>query len=194
LKKTLELNPNNFEAYSAIGQLYAQTRRLAEALTHFEQLAQREPKAIGAHTTVAVLLEMQNRRAEAKAKYAQILALNPHAAIAANNLAWMHVEDGTNLDEALQLAQRAKAELPDVPEVNDTIGWVYHKRGLSHLAIPYLNHSIEKDSDNALYHFHLGLAYLGVGDLDNGRQSLERALALKLSPANAAEAQKALQR
>jgi Flp pilus assembly protein TadD len=124
--------------------------------------------------------------------YQKVLALDPRAAVAANNLAYMHAEAGTNLDIALNLAQVAKAELPDDPDVNDTLGWVYYKRDLANLALDPLEHSVEINPANALYRYHLGLAYLKVGDRTKARASLEQALKLKLDAVEAAQARKAL--
>jgi tetratricopeptide (TPR) repeat protein len=191
-KRALEINPANLDAYAALGTLYATEKRLAEATAEFDKLAQRQPKAIGPATTVAMLLQMQNKEAEAKERYQKIIAQNPHAAVAANNLAWIYAEEGQNLDVALQLAQTAKAALPDVPEVNDTLGWVYHKRGTSQLAITPLKESIAKDPNNGKYHYHLGVAYAGAGDAVKAREALERALSLQLSPAESADARKTL--
>ena len=50
--------------------------------------------------------------------------------VAANNLAWMYAETGENLDMALQLAQAAARRLPNIPAIQDTLGWIHHKKGL----------------------------------------------------------------
>ena len=51
--------------------------------------------------------------------------------VAANNLAWMFAETGENLDMALQLAQAATRRVPEQPEIQDTLGWIYYKKGLA---------------------------------------------------------------
>ena len=161
-----------------LGTFYASQRRLDEAVAQFNQLATRQPNSVGVHTSLGTLLQMQNRTDEARSSYEQALALDPHAAVAANNLAWIYAEAGSNLDEALKLAQTAKARLPNRAEVNDTLGWVYVKKGLGTLAIPVLRQSILADPRNASYHYHLGMAYLTAGDAGSARTSLERALAI----------------
>jgi tetratricopeptide (TPR) repeat protein len=192
-KQALDINPANLQTYIALGQLYAQQRRLPEATTEFETLVQRQPKAIGPQTALGILLQLQNRPDEARARYEKVLQLDSRAAVAANNLAWIYAQQGTNLDIALQLAQTAKSQLPDMPEVNDTLGWVYHKKGMANLAIPPLQQSIAKAPNNPTYHYHLGVAYASAGDKARARQSLERALALNPSAEESAEAKKALE-
>ena len=179
LHKVIELDPNQLDAYSMLGQLYASQKRLVEARAEFERLAQLRPTtAVGAYTVVGMLLQMENKTAEAKAKYEKVMQLSPKAAVAANNLAWIYAEEGQNLDVALQLAQTAKAQLPDRPEVNDTLGWVYYKKGLATLAIPPFRDSVEKAPKSAVYQYHLGLAYAKAGDKDGARKALEAALQL----------------
>jgi Flp pilus assembly protein TadD len=76
--------------------------------------------------------------------------------------------------------------------VNDTLGWIYYKKGLAALAIPPLRDSVEKAPKNATYHFHLGLAYVKNGDTAEGRKSLAAALALDPKFKGADEAQRTL--
>ena len=77
--------------------------------------------------------------------------------------------------------------------MNDTLGWVYQKKGMANLAIPPLQQSIAKAPNNPTYHYHLGVAYAITGDKARARQSLERALALNPSAEESAEAKKALE-
>ena len=78
-----------------------------------------------------------------------MLAIDPRSAIAANNLAWIYLDSGENLDIALQLAQTAKAALPNLPQVNDTLGWIFYKKGLFSLAEGPLKLAVERDNNPA---------------------------------------------
>jgi Flp pilus assembly protein TadD len=156
------------------------------------KLAEERPRDVSVQTAAAVLLHAQNKEAEARVYYEKALQADPRAAVAANNMAWMYAERGENLDMALNLAQAAKQQLPDSPEVNDTLGLVYYKKGLYTLAVAPLQEAIAKDPTNPAYHLHLGLALAQTGDKNRSRQSLQLALASKLSPADSAQAQQAL--
>jgi tetratricopeptide (TPR) repeat protein len=135
---------------------------------------------------------MQDRLPEAQKKYERTLEIDPNAAVAANNLAWIYAEQNKNLDVALQLAQTAKSQLPDSAEVDDTLGWVYYQKGLATLAISSFEQSVAKDPANGVYLYHLGLAQLKNGDKVKARQSLEKALAAKGPFKEAAEARRVL--
>jgi Flp pilus assembly protein TadD len=91
----------------------------------------------------------------------------------------MYASRGEQLDRALQLAQAAKADRPDDPEVNDTLGFVYLKKQLPSLAIPPLLVAVDRAPANPAYHYRLGLAYAQVGDKVQARREMERALQLK---------------
>jgi len=64
---------------------------------------------------VGTLLIVQNKAADARRSYSRALEIDPNAAVAANNLAWLQAEAGENLDVALNLAQLAKRQLPVRP-------------------------------------------------------------------------------
>jgi Flp pilus assembly protein TadD len=194
LTHALELNPNNLQVYAALGQFYVNEKRLPEATTEFEKLAKKQPSSVGPQVALGVLFQLQKRNDEARTRYEKALELDPHASVAANNLAWMYAETETNLDVALRLAQTAKSQLPDVAEVNDTLGWIYQKKGLSSLAIAPLQQSVAKDPGNASYHYHLGLAYAANGQDPKAREALKRAIQLKLTPEETSDAEKQLAR
>ena len=51
---------------------------------------------------------------------------------------------GENIDEALNLAQKAKEQVPDDPHISDTLGWIYYKKNVPSRAIVYLKEANEK--------------------------------------------------
>ena len=169
-----------------IQQVEASAVLLNTALRWFRK---RRPESTEAGNVVAFPVP---KMPEAKAKYEKVIALDSRAPVAANNLAWIYAETGGNLDIALQLAQTAKGQLPERPEVNDTLGWLYYKKGLSTLAVPPLKESVKSDPKNPIYQYHLGLAYAKNGDTANARQALTQALALKADFEGAADAKRVL--
>lgn len=192
LRRAIEQDASNLSAYGLLGQLYLAQRKLDAAVGEFETLATKQPNSVPALTMVAMIKEAQGRGTEARERYERIMQIDSRAAVAANNLAWMYAEQGDNLDVALQLAQTAKLQLPDQAEVNDTLGWVYLKKGLPALAIPPLEQSVEKDPQNPMYRFRLGVAYARAGDKTAARRELERALTLKTDFPGADEARQIL--
>ncbi len=183
-RRAIQADAANLAAYQRLAFLYMSQKRLDEALVEFEKLAAQQPKATGPQTMAALILEAQGKQAEAAQRYEQIVRADPRAAIASNNLAWRLASSGEQLDRALQLAQAAKAELPDLPAVNDTLAYVYIKKQLGALAVPLLKQAIakqaaDKQPEDPTYFYHLGLAMAQTGDRAGSKEALERALKLK---------------
>ena len=177
LRAAIEAAPSNLQPYYQLGRLYVGQRRLAQARAEFEAMASRQTQPIGALTMVGILYESEGNVAAARQQYEQVLALDSRAAVAANNLAWILGDSGEDLDRAQTLAQTATAASPDVPEIMDTLGWVYYKKNQPQLAIPLFERCVERAPEVAAYRYHLGLALVQAGDPDKGKAELKRALA-----------------
>ena len=178
-RKILAADPSYLAVYGALGQLYAKQGRLDEALAEFDALAAKDAKPVAALTLAGMILESQGKTADAQRRFERAIQIDAEAPVAANNLAWIYVQNGGNLDVALQLAQTAQRKLPKLAEVNDTLGFIYYKKKLPALAVPALRASVDTDPGNPGYQYHLGLAYVQAGDAAQARQSLTKALSLK---------------
>lgn len=192
LRQAIELDASLLPPYEMLGQLYIAQKKLGEARTEFEALAKRQSKPVSALTMSGMILMAQGQTEPAKKRFEEVLAIDPRAAIAANNLAWMHAESGENLDTALKLAQIATAQVPDQPELMDTLGWVYYKKNVPKLASALFEGCVKKAPGIAAYHYHLGLAYLQSGDIERGRAALHQALALSPNQPLAVDIRRAL--
>jgi tetratricopeptide (TPR) repeat protein len=122
--------------------------------------------------------ESRGDRDGAVKEYEQVLTINPRAGVAANNLAWIYAETG-KLDDAVRLATVAKEAMPDRPEPLDTLGWAYYKKGRYTHALSAFEQAVQRNAENAIYHYHLGLANLKAGEPARARAALQRALQLK---------------
>ncbi len=72
----------------------------------------------------------------------------------------------------------AQEQLKRRPEGDDTLGWVQLRRGVTADAIASFTRAVGRSPNNPVYHYHLGLAYLKMGDKARGRDELQRALTL----------------
>jgi Tfp pilus assembly protein PilF len=192
LQRAIQVAPADLQAYAMLAQVYLSQQKLDQAKAGLEEIAKRQKKPVGAHTMIGVILQLQNRNPEAEKRYQRVLELDPRAPVAANNLAWLYAEGGRNLDVGLQLAQTAKAGMPQSPEVDDTLGWIYYKKGLAAMAVAPLQDAVTTVPQKPVYRYHLGLAFLGSGDKTRAREALEAALKLDPNFDGAADARKAL--
>lgn len=95
-------------------------------------------------------------------EYRQVLAVNPHAVLALNNLAWALGRLGS--PQAPAVAEQAYQLAPNSPSINDTLGWILAQRGRSTQALPYLKRATQLDprDPELQYHYAFALAHTGA--------------------------------
>jgi tetratricopeptide (TPR) repeat protein len=193
LKKTVEAEPASLQAYSMLGKMYYEQGRLDLARQELEKFVTTAPLSVPGNTMLGTILQLQGKQNEAKARYSKALQIDPRSAVAANNLAWIDASSNANLDVALQLAQTAKAQLPNRHEIDDTLGYIYYKKGLSSMAVESFSNSVLRQPDNPVYNYHLALAQNANGNKAEARKLLQKALASKATFAEAHEAKRLLE-
>lgn len=119
----------------------------------------------------------------------------PMAVVALNNLAYRLSETRNELDEALKHAQRAKELAPENRQIDDTLGWIYYRKGIYATALDYLESaaSSEAGKKSALIQYHLALCQIKGGEVDRARQTLALAKSIDPNLPEAAEAEGLLQ-
>ncbi len=190
LKTALSLNPGMPDSSILLADQYASDDKAQDAFQVLEDALRRNPQDASLLLRAGMIFEKLNRWTDARKAYEQVLQLDPDDAIAKNNMAWLIMEHGGNMDVALNLAQQAEEKLGDNSQITNTIGWVYYQKGVYQTAWQYLKESAEKDQKNPLFQYHLAMASWKLGRRDEARQALVNAL--KLDP-NFQQAQEARQ-
>jgi tetratricopeptide (TPR) repeat protein len=179
-KKAIDLSPNDLGAYEHLARYFASTGRLAEAIETYEAAVGVRPGAAQLYHLLGVLYELAGKKDKAITNYEEAIRRAPNLGEAKNNLAYIFADSGKNLDRALDLAQEAKALLPDNPNAADTLGWVLFQRGVPGAAISYLKEAVaglEPGSGSiGIVRYHLAQAYERNGDTQLAVETLERAL------------------
>lgn len=179
-QKAIELDPQNLKSYETLAQLYARMGRLEDAATTYEQALEVQPDEARIHHMLGMLYELSGDDTRAIERYEDAIRYREDFAEAKNNLAYMYAESESNLDRALDLAQDAKALLPESSSVSDTLGWVLFKRGVPSAAISYLKEAEAATSPNDAslgeVRFHLAQAYEGNGDTKLAIKAVDRSL------------------
>ena len=107
------------------------------------------------------------------------MEIQPDYALAANNLAYVMLEHGGDINVAFSLAQAARKGLPNEAFSADTLGWAYYKQGSYNAAIGALQEAVKASPENSTYHYHLGLAYQKSNNLPMAKKEFASALLLK---------------
>ncbi len=193
-RKAIELDRTNADALEKLGKVQVQQGHPDQALALYQQAVKENPKEVRFCILAGELYEAQQNWDQAKAMYQQALNISPDNPLASNNLAYVMLQQGGNVDIAMNLAQTARRAMPDNPNAADTLGWAYYHKGSYNDAIRQFQEALRLNQkagapDDAVLHYHLGVAYQKANQAALARQQLEKAV--KLSPDNA-DARKAL--
>ena len=180
LKRALEVDPNSFNTYVQLGNLYFREKAIDKAIAEYQEAARLNPKSVGAWTVLGMLHDSLSQFKLAEKDYEAALAIDPNAGVAANNLAWLYCEHGGDMDKALELARRAKQVLPNAARVSGTLAWIYYKRQLYNSAVPLLEEAVREEPKDAQIRFELAASLLKAGKKAQAREELD--VALKLDP------------
>jgi tetratricopeptide (TPR) repeat protein len=149
LKRSIETDEEYLPAYSAYASLLAARNQIRRSRRAIRKVVDKKPSA-PVYTLLGILEEARGNSAEVEKNYRKALELAPDTPIAANNLAWfIAANNGGNLDEALQLAQKTVGKNPNVAGYYDTLGWIYYKKGLYSPAVEHLKKAVTLDESEA---------------------------------------------
>lgn len=194
LRKAIELDKNNADALEKLGKVYVEKSSLDQAIALYQQAVKDNPSEARFYILAGELYESKQAWDQAKSMYEQALKVSPDNPLACNNLAYVILQRGGNLDVAMEMAQTARRVKPNWANAADTLGWAYYRKGIYQSAINQFQEAMRLNQkvgapDDAVFHYHLGLAYQKSNQMSLARQQLEKAV--KLSPDNS-DARKAL--
>ncbi len=177
-QKAMQLNPSDEGALQVYGQAQSSLGNPDAAIQAWQQWTDKHPKDSVATTMLGSLEEVKGDKAKAMELYKKSLAIDPGQPLASNNLAYLMVESGGNVDVALSLAQAARRALPNSPDTADTLAWVYYNKGTYLSAKDLLEEALKGNPNNASVHYHLGMTYGKLNDKANAELHLKKAASL----------------
>ena len=141
------------------------------------------PRDINFCILLGDLYNSQHEFAKAQDAYHKALAIDSNNAVASNNLAYLLLQNGGDVDQAVSLAQTARSSAPDSPNFVDTLGWAFYHKGYYQQSISLFQEAMKlaqkgNGPDNPTLHYHLGLAYERAGDSVLAKKELQRVLQL----------------
>jgi Flp pilus assembly protein TadD len=166
------------QLYLKIGETYRRKGDFAAAIAAFQNARKTLPDDENLLTALAMSLASADRWPESRQVYEATMKLDPNNGLVLNNLAFGLTEHNGDLDQALTMAQQAKRMLPNMPEVSDTLGWIYLKKNLPDEALPIFQEIVTKNPERPIFHYHLGMAMAQKGDKAKARDEVKKALAL----------------
>jgi tetratricopeptide (TPR) repeat protein len=181
LQRAIGINRHNVDAAALLSKIEMARGERDQALATAYQAIADNPRATTACFSAGTLEELLGNTQKAEALYRKALELEPDYAPAANNLAYLMLENRRDADGALPLALMARKKMPDSSGAADTLAWVYYQKGLYGFAAGLLREALQRNPNNATYHYHLGMVCQKQNKKIEARKHLQRALQINPS-------------
>jgi tetratricopeptide (TPR) repeat protein len=169
--------------YLAIGEAFRRKGDPPSAIAAFRNARTTLPNDARVLAALALALDATSSW-EAQQAYEDAVRVTPDNALLLNNLAFKLAEGGGDLDRALSLARRAQRLLPAMPEIADTLGWIYLKKDMAFEARATLAPLVQKQPGNASIRAHLAAALEWHNEPSPALQTLAKALREQPTEAN----------
>ena len=191
-RKSIEIQPLWPVPRNNLAMLLLAQGRKEEAINGLESAIKANPDNMAAYLSIARIYVQGKEYKKAMEACERALARKPELWAASNDLAFLMTESGGNLDEALKMAQKALIQRPAEPSVQDTVGWIYYKKGDAAKAIEYLERARAKTADDPSISYHLGMAYAKTGKTTQAKEYLTKALSANREFLGKEDAERAL--
>jgi tetratricopeptide (TPR) repeat protein len=173
----IDLQPARSSARLILAEMDRRDGRLDMARRNVEAVLAMEARSLGALLLAAQIELDAGNQPAAMGRYRAVLNVQDTNVLALNNLACLAA--ASNPEEALKLAQQALSLAPDSAVVQDTLGWIYYRKGFYTTAVEHLKLAVAKEP-TPRHQFHLAVSYIKTGNRDLGQRLL--ATALKQDP------------
>jgi Flp pilus assembly protein TadD len=191
-QKAMQLNRSDGAAVIDYTRAQMMQGNIESAIGKWKEWTNNHPNDARANSILGALAEAQGESLSAMDYYKKALQIQPDQPVAANNLAYLMMESGQNIDVALSLAQTAHRGMPNSPNTADTLAWAYYYKGTYESARDLLVDALKTSPDNASIQYHLGMTYGKLGDKADAILHLKKAAALAPNTQTEKDANKAL--
>lgn len=170
LKEASKKDPQNLRLYHNLAEFYFRQNKLDEALTQYEHILSIDANDKMARYYLGSIFYVQEKKELAIEEFKKAIEIDPIYADALNSLGYAYAEEGTNLDEAVDLIKRALSVDPDNGAYLDSLGWVYFKKGLNQQALEQIERAAKLLPDPEIYS-HLGDVYYKLDMFEKAEES-----------------------
>jgi Flp pilus assembly protein TadD len=176
-------HPDQTSVHARLGDMLRRMERFGEAIVAYDaamaQIDREQPRHWLLFYTRAISLEREGRWDEAEADFRHALELNPDQPQVLNYLGYSLVEQRRNLDEALDMIERAVAAEPRSGYIVDSLGWVLYRLERFDEAVAPMERAVELLPNDPIINDHLGDVYYMVGRFREAEFQWHRALSFE---------------
>ncbi|MDR3550139.1 MAG: tetratricopeptide repeat protein [Candidatus Babeliales bacterium] len=172
LQKALAIDPQYAKAYMHLGIAYKSNKQLDKALEKFKKAIDINPQYTEALLQYARALNENSQFAQSAHYFKKALDMQKNDANTLLELAnTLNMDNQT--EQALQCYYQILKSLPNSTSILYNIAYTLKKLNRIHDSFPYYKETIKLEPNHSEAHFSLGLAYLAIGDFDNGWKEYE---------------------
>ncbi len=186
LEALSEVRSDSVLVFSALGDMLRREERYSEAADAYDRAISLIDELEERHWvliyTRAIALERMGDWDRAEPEFRRTLEFVPEEPQVLNYLGYSLIEQRSNLDEALDMIERAVEGDPDSGYITDSLGWAYYRLGRFEEAVPVMERAVELLPRDAVINDHLGDVYYAVGRTREARFQWRRALSFGPHP------------
>ena len=179
LRQLVADRPTSVLALSALGDLMRREERFTDASDAYARAIDLLPEVEQRHWpllyTYAISLERQGAFDQAEPVFRRTLEFVPDNPQVLNYLGYSLIEAGRNLEEALEMIERAVEGEPDSGYITDSLAWALFRLGRYEEAVPIMERAVELMPTDPILNDHLGDVYWAVGRQREARFQWSRA-------------------
>jgi len=167
LATVVKEHPDDVEAITALGNVLRGHKKFAECADVYSKGVEAIGTPEKSNWTLfyfrGICYERAKQWPKAEADLRKALELFPDQPHVLNYLGYSWIDQGTNLDEGMEMIKKAVQQRPDDGYIVDSLGWAYYRIGNYEEAAKNLERAIELKPEDPTINDHLGDAYWRVG-------------------------------
>jgi len=167
LRAMADERPDNVSTLATLADVLRGHSRFQEAaevyLEALSRIGTPEPRHWSIFYALGIAQERSLDWTAAEQNLLRALELSPNQPLVMNYLGYSWADQGTKLDAAVEMIQKAVDLRPADGYVIDSLGWVYYKKGDYQSALKHLERATELRPEDPTINEHLGDVYWKVG-------------------------------
>ncbi len=169
LQRSLNKNQNNAYLYKELGDLFRTSDQLDKARDSYLKAIALGFSSASLDRNLAISYEQLEEDQLAEDSFKAALKKNPQDPFTLNYLGYWWADEGRNLEDAIDLIERAVRLRPRSGYFVDSLGWVHFKLGNLDLAVAFLEQATILEPMDPVISGHLGDAYWETGRFAEAR-------------------------
>ncbi len=186
LSDLAKADPQSIEPLVALGDIYRSKEKYAEAATQYAHAialaGAEQPSHWSLYYARGICNERLGKWQDAERDLKTALKLSGDHPLVLNYLGYSWIEQGTHLDEALAMIEKAVELRPTDGFIVDSLGWAKYRLGDYAHAVQVLQRAVELEPGDSTINDHLGDAFWKVGRKIEARFQWSHALEMKPEP------------